>query len=106
MRMTARKRDGGAPLRQAMKDAGMGLQALADRTRAVDPDGKGVSYQLLGFLTQDPPGRHGRDTCWPASADLIETALGARPGSLFDRVEAPHRGRQPGWEELGNVTVK
>ena len=107
MRITARRRDDGQALRDAMKAEEVGLEALSARTRLASTDGKGVSVALLGFLTQ-PAGksRHARETTSPETADLIETALGRPAGSLFDRVEAPGRGDpQPGWDEL-NVSAR
>lgn len=106
MRITAQRKDGGAPLRTVMRDQKIGLQALAQRTKLADPDGKGVSFQLLGFLTQDAgASRHARETCEPRTAGLIEDALGVPRKSLFDLVEAPSRSdKQPGWDDLKNVS--
>jgi hypothetical protein len=108
MRVTARRINDGQALKDAMAAAGVGMQALADRTKAKDPDGKGVSLALVGFLTQDKDrSRHARETCSVESAALIEDALGVPRGSLFDRVEAPSRNDpQPAWEELGNVSAQ
>jgi hypothetical protein len=105
MRITAQRKDGGGPLRAAMAGQEIGLQALAARTRLADPTGKGVSFQLIGFLKQAPEERHARETCEPRSARLIEDALGVPRGSLFDLVEAPSRSdKQPGWDDLKNVS--
>lgn len=105
MRTTAQRIGGGEPLRAAMAEAGIGLQELARRTRLADPAGKGRSYQLMGFLTQDTKAsRHARITCSVESARLIEDALGKPRGSLFQAIEAPSRSdRQPGWDDLKNV---
>lgn len=105
MRTTAQRKQGGEPLRAALREQGIGLQELARRTKLADPDSKGVSYQLLGFLTQDrAASRHARDTCSVPTAMLIEDALGKPRGSLFTEIEAPSRSdRQPGWDELTNV---
>jgi hypothetical protein len=91
-----------------MAAAGIGMQALADRTRVTDPAGKGVSLALIGFLTQDPArSRHARETCSVESAALIEDTLGVPRETLFQVVEAPSRSDpQPGWEELGNVSAR
>jgi hypothetical protein len=102
MRVTAvRIRDGKA-LREAMQAKHMTLIALAARTRELDPDGKGVSYQLIGFLTAPPTGgmsgtganraRRYRTSTSPATAGLIEQALDVRPGELFTREEVPEPG--------------
>jgi hypothetical protein len=106
MRITAQRKDGGAPLRAAMKDAGVGLLALAQRTKLADPDGTGVSYQLLGFLTKAAEeSRHARETCEPRTARLVEDALGVARWSLFEEIEAPSRSdKQPGWDDLKNVS--
>jgi hypothetical protein len=83
MRITARRVDGGIALRRAMDEAGLGLQALAARiNETAEPN---VSYQLIGFLATN--GVSGRETTTPRTADLIEDALGAARGSLFERVE-------------------
>lgn len=107
MRTTARRKNGGATLRETMAEAGIGLVELARRTRLADPRNKGVSFQLLGFLTQDAQAsRHARETCEPRTAQLVEEALSKPPGSLFDLVEAPSRSdRQPGWDDLQNVSA-
>jgi hypothetical protein len=83
MRITARRVDGGVALRRAMDAAGLGLQALAARiNETADPR---VSFQLIGFLATN--GVSGRETTTPRTADLIEDALAADRGSLFERVE-------------------
>jgi hypothetical protein len=104
MRVTARRINDGQALRDAMTAAGIGMQALADRTKA---NGKGVSLALVGFLCQPAANsRHARETCLPESADLIEDTLGVPRGSLFHREEAPSANDpQPGWDDLKNVTA-
>jgi hypothetical protein len=118
MRVTARRIRDGQALRDAMDAKGMTLTALSQRTKELDPtdcvscradrghlgvhDGKGVSYQLIGFLTapaaQGMSGtgktraRRYRASTSPATADLIERALDARPGQLFTREEVPEPG--------------
>lgn len=99
MRTTARRRDDGQPLRDAMKAAGMNLQALATATKVADPAGAGVSYQLIGFLATAK--KYGRSTTTPETAELIERALGVTKGSLFEEIEMPSRAeQQPEWEAL------
>jgi hypothetical protein len=112
MRVTARRKQEGGPLRDAITASGLGLQGIAARTRDkdVDPAGKGVSFQLIGFLTQDPSvTRHARTTTSPETTGLIEKALGVPSGSLFEVIEAPSRSDpQPAWEDLQpaqNVTA-
>jgi hypothetical protein len=110
MRITAQRKDRGEPLRAAMREAGIGLTALAARTKLADPDGKGVSYQLLGFLTKDAGKAavsSARETCSVPSAALIAKALGEPVGALFDIIEAPSRSDpQPAWEDLQNVSTQ
>jgi hypothetical protein len=98
MRITARRKDDGQPLRAAMKAAGMNLQKLATATKIADMTGIGVSYQLIGFLATAK--KYGRSTTTPETALLIERALGCAEGALFDRVEMPGREAQPEWEAL------
>lgn len=109
MRTTAQRIQGGEALRAAMTEAGVGLEELARRTRLADPDSKGVSYQLIGFLTRDRsagPGRS-RETTSVPTAMLIEDALGKPRGSLFTEIEAPSRSDpQPSWDDLGNVAAQ
>ena len=83
MRITARRIGGGVPLRQAMNQAGLGLQALAARiNETAKPP---LSFQLIGFLATN--GASARETTTPRTADLIEDALSVPRGSLFERVE-------------------
>jgi hypothetical protein len=97
--ITARRIDGGEPLREAMFQRGVGLKALALRTQAADPDGKGISWQLAGFLAT----RHSwaRETTTPRTAQLIEQALAVPEGSLFEVITVRDRiERQPEWSSL------
>ena len=80
--MGARRIDGGERLRAAMRAAGLKIMQVAERTREVDDADLGISGQLLGFLHS--AGESGRDTCSHRSAELIESALGAPHGTLFD----------------------
>jgi len=48
---------------------------LAEATKAIDPDGIGVSPAYIGFLTGAPGKRSTRETCGPATASLIARAL-------------------------------
>jgi hypothetical protein len=83
VRVTASRLDGGQPLRDAMKDGGWNRITLAARTREqeIDPDERGVSQQLIAFLSTDR--EWARDTCHPHSAALIAKALGVREDKLF-----------------------
>jgi hypothetical protein len=104
MRATVRRVSGGQALRDAIRNygggAGITLQALASRTRALDPAGKGVSYQLIGFLVQSGKGRQ-RDTTSPETATLLANALAVPVGTLFTVEEAPDPAdKQPAWADL------
>lgn len=75
------RRDDGRPIREAMEAAGMSGPDLAQATRNVDPDGKGISPALIGFLTGT--GRSARDRCRLNSAWLIAQALRKPLQDLF-----------------------
>jgi len=97
--VTARRIDDGEPLREAMFQRSVGLKALALRTKAADPVGKGISWQLVSFLAT----RHSwaRDTTTLRTAHLIETALEVPEGSLFETITVRDRiERQPEWAAL------
>ena len=97
--VTARRIDHGEPLRKAMFTQGTGLKALALRTRQADPEGRGISFQLAGFLATRQA--WARETTSTRTAELIEAALGADPGTLFEKVVVHDReGIQPSWEAL------
>lgn len=76
-----RKSDG-RPLRRAMANAGMSIPQLAAATRAVDPDGRGVSRSIIGALVSR--GSFTRDRCRLRTAWLIATALHVPLQDLFD----------------------
>ena len=77
-----RRKDHGYPLVLAMTKAGITIPALAARTRLADPDGRGISYQLVGRLvTVD--GKSARETTTRRSAELIAAALGVPLSSVF-----------------------
>jgi len=73
-----------------MTEGGWKLQTLAARTRELDSEGRGVSYQLVAFLATDR--FWGRETTSQRSADLIEAALGYPEGSLFTLDSQPTNG--------------
>lgn len=99
MRDTARRRNGGQELRNALARTGRSYQDLAAAIRERDPEGRGVSFQLVGFLASKTG--NARETASPETARKIEDALGADRGSLFDYQQVPGRGDpQPDWAEL------
>lgn len=83
MRATCRRVRDGQAIREAMDERGLSLMALADRTKELDPEGLGVSFRLIGFLTTQ--GRSQRETTSPESAALIAQALNVPEVSLFTR---------------------
>jgi hypothetical protein len=86
LRITASRLDDGKPLREAMKTGGWNRISLAARTKAMDPDGNGVSQQLIAFLSSDR--EWARDTTSVPSARLIAQALGVREDKLFAMPES------------------
>lgn len=76
-----RRLDKGAPLRAAMKAAGLDIPRLAAKTKDVDPTGKGLSAAYVGFITGQ--GKTAREECSDRAAELIATALDKKVGDLF-----------------------
>lgn len=77
------RRVSGAAIRDAMNRQDIGLKKLAALTREADPDGRGISWELISFLASDA--WWGRDTTTLDTARLIATALGEPEESLFTR---------------------
>ncbi|MEU2135328.1 XRE family transcriptional regulator [Streptomyces sp. NPDC018352] len=75
-----RKGDG-QPLRAEMKRQGLTLDELSEKTRKVDPEGRGVSPATIGRLTGQ--GRTARNRCELNTAWLITEGLDARMHALF-----------------------
>ncbi|MGW0552317.1 XRE family transcriptional regulator [Streptomyces altiplanensis] len=71
----------GQPIRDEMTRQGLTLDELAEKTRKVDPDGRGVSPATIGRLTGK--GRTARDRCELHTAWLITEGLDARIHRLF-----------------------
>lgn len=63
----------GKPLRDAMERADLTIEELAEATKDVDPDGKGVSASTVGRLTSR--GKSARNRCEEQTAWLVATAL-------------------------------
>ncbi|MFF9643646.1 XRE family transcriptional regulator [Kitasatospora aureofaciens] len=76
------RKGNGRPLREAMASAEMSIPQLAAATKAVDPDGRGVSRSIIGALVSR--GSFTRDRCRLRTAWLIATALDQPLQSLFD----------------------
>jgi hypothetical protein len=99
MHDTARRIDGGAPLRDAMERRSLGLDQLAALTAAADPTGHGISFQLVAFLATRR--RWARETTSLRAAALIEDALEYPRGSLFEQVTVYAKNDpQPEWSAL------
>jgi hypothetical protein len=69
-----RRLGSGAPIRAAMREAGMNIPRLASAI--------GVSPQLVGFVAG--AGKSAREECSDRTAGLIAEALGKPVGDLFD----------------------
>jgi hypothetical protein len=63
----------GKPLRDAMDRADLTIEELAEATKAVDPEGKGVSASTIGRLTSR--GKSARDRCEEHTAWVVTAAL-------------------------------
>ena len=63
-----------------MEAAGLSGPNLAAATKAVDPEGKGISPAMVGFITGG--GKSAREECSERAADLIALVLG-KPTSRF-----------------------
>ncbi|WP_406735391.1 XRE family transcriptional regulator [Streptomyces sp. NBC_01108] len=71
----------GQPLRDEMKRQELTLEELSEKTRRVDPEGRGVSPATIGRITGR--GRTARDRCELNTAWLITEGLNARIHTLF-----------------------
>lgn len=76
-----RRKDGGQPLRDAMRDAGLSGPALADATRRIDASGRGISPATVGKLAGQ--GGSAADACRLRTAWLIAEALDKPMHRLF-----------------------
>ncbi|MFF5984367.1 hypothetical protein ACFY78_36550 [Streptomyces olindensis] len=77
-----RRLDKGAPLRAAMKAAGLDIPRLAAKTKDVDPTGKGLSAAYVGFIAGQ--GKTAREECSDRAAELIASALDREVATLFE----------------------
>ncbi|MEU0332173.1 hypothetical protein [Streptomyces sp. NPDC006193] len=77
-----RRLDKGAPLRAAMKAAGLDIGRLAAKTKEVDPEGVGLSRAMVGFIVGT--GRTAREECSDHAAGLVAAALGKEVDDLFE----------------------
>lgn len=79
-----RRLDKGAPIRAAMKAAGLDIPSLAAETKRIDTGGEGLSRAYVGFITGG--GKTARDECSDRAAELIATALKREVTDLFEPV--------------------
>jgi predicted DNA-binding transcriptional regulator AlpA len=79
-----RRLDHGAPIREAMKRAGLDIPTLAAKTKEFDPTGTGLSKSLVGFIAGR--GRTAREECSDRAAQVIAATLGQEVGQLFEVV--------------------
>ncbi|MGW7196603.1 hypothetical protein [Streptomyces chryseus] len=79
-----RRLEKGAPIRDAMKAAGLDGTRLAAKTKEVDPTGKGLSPAYVGFIVGG--GKTAREECSDRAAKLIATALDREVAELFEDV--------------------
>jgi len=76
------RKGAGEPIRAAMRRHGLSGPQLAVATRAVDPDGKGLSPAAVGQIAGR--GATARDRCRLRSAWLVACALEEPLQDLFD----------------------
>ncbi|WP_203702993.1 hypothetical protein [Streptomyces sp. SID8016] len=79
-----RRLDKGAPLRAAIRAAGLDIPHLAARTKELDPTGKGLSPAYVGFIAGT--GKSAREDCSERAAELIAQALDQEVDALFETV--------------------
>lgn len=79
-----RRLEKGAPLRAAIRAAGLDIPHLAARTKELDPTGKGLSPAYVGFIVGT--GKTAREDCSERAAELIAQALNQETTALFETV--------------------
>lgn len=77
-----RRLDKGARLRAAMEAAELDIPRLAAKTKDVDPEGKGLSRALVGFIVGR--GKSAREECSDHAAGLISAALAGEVDDFFE----------------------
>jgi hypothetical protein len=78
------RRDNGQPLREAMAEADLSIEDLAERTRRID--GYGISRSTIGHMVSQ--GSSGRSEFEDRSCDLVAKALDKPVTELFS-IDAP-----------------
>lgn len=71
--------DNGQPIRDAMSEAGLSIEDLAERTRRID--GYGIKPSTVGHMVSQ--GASGRDKFEDRSCDLVAKALSKPIEELF-----------------------
>lgn len=79
-----RRLDKGAPLRAAIRAAGLDIPHLAARTKELDPTGKGLSPAYVGFIVGS--GKTAREETSDRAAGLIAQALDQEVDAFFETV--------------------
>ncbi|WP_432041470.1 hypothetical protein [Streptomyces cadmiisoli] len=77
-----RRLEKGAPLRDAMRAAGLDIPRLAAATKSVDPSGEGLSRASVGHIVG--AGKTAREECSDRAAELITSALAKALGQEVD----------------------
>lgn len=73
--------DNGQPIRDALQEAGLSIERLAEKTKEVDPAGYGISRSAIGHMVSTGPS--GRSDFARRSTDLVAAALGRSVEELF-----------------------
>lgn len=81
------RRDRGRPIREAIQRAGLSIPRLAERTREIDPEGKGLSQALIGFYTST--GASGRESISDHAAELLAAGVNSPTEELFSDHPSP-----------------
>lgn len=74
--------DNGRPIRDAMNEAGLSIERLAEETKKADPAGYGIKPATIGHMVST--GTSGRERFEDRSCDLVARALGKPVAELFD----------------------
>jgi hypothetical protein len=69
-----------------MASEGLSITQLAERTRTIDPDQRGVAKSTIGHLVAT--GSSARERCHPRGAALIARALRGSTTDFFDHSPA------------------
>jgi hypothetical protein len=73
------RRDNGRPIRDAIAEAGLSIESLAEKTKGID--GYGISRSAIGHMVSQ--GSSGRNAFNDRSCDLVAKALDKPIAELF-----------------------